>query len=115
MAITLILLVICILFSRKKSSIIQNSQNIETNNKSIFKHVSVWIWVAVWIIVLANACAVYLALWLEYTPIGEPGVNGIQYRYFVPFMPLLYLLWIDCIQHLRSLRNNTLTTKNATA
>lgn len=54
------------------------------------------------------ACAVsfgcvlltYVALWLQYTPDGEAGVMGFQYRYFLPFAAL----WALCaLQSLRAL------------
>lgn len=33
----------------------------------------------------------YFALWLQYTPDGSIGVNGIQYRYFLPALPAYFV------------------------
>lgn len=99
MVLTLALLITVAIYSKK------NNREGEADNPaaiSVKKYLPLWIWIVVWLILLANACAVYLALWLEYTPIGQPGVNGIQHRYFVPFVPFLYLLWIDCVRRVHT-------------
>lgn len=42
----------------------------------------------------------YLALYLQYTPVGAPGVNGMQYRYFLPMAPLWMLCGLTCLRAL---------------
>ncbi|WP_165253962.1 DUF2142 domain-containing protein [Adlercreutzia sp. ZJ304] len=53
-------------------------------------------WCAVWIVLVTTALLVYLALWMQYTPADTAGVLGIQYRYFLPFLPYGVLLLVDC-------------------
>ncbi|MDF7663896.1 DUF2142 domain-containing protein [Bifidobacterium sp. ESL0763] len=42
----------------------------------------------------------YLALYLQYTPAGMAGVNGMQYRYFLPMAPLWMLCGLTCLRAL---------------
>lgn len=60
-----------------------------------------WFAIAVCLAIIA---ATYLALWLQYTPIDVPGVNGIQFRYFNPLAPLLAFVALDSFMALRARR-----------
>ena len=55
-----------------------------------------WLWVC--LVVMVAALIAYLALWLQYTPDGVPGVMGVQYRYFLPYLPFAVLLFADDCQ-----------------
>lgn len=55
-----------------------------------------WLWVC--LVVMIAALIAYLALWLQYTPDGVPGVMGVQYRYFLPYLPFAVLLFADDCQ-----------------
>jgi uncharacterized membrane protein len=39
----------------------------------------------------------YLALWLQYTPEGVRGIDGMQFRYLVPFVVLGTLVGAECV------------------
>ena len=54
-----------------------------------------WFWAVVWIAILGCALAAYLALYLQYNPAANPGVEGVQYRYFLPLLPSLILLVLE--------------------
>ena len=60
-----------------------------------------WFAIAVCLAIIA---ATYLALWLQYTPIDVPGVNGIQFRYFNPLAPLFAFVALDSLVALRTRR-----------
>ena len=55
------------------------------------------------------ACAVatgiilltYLALWLQYTPADATGVDGMQFRYFLPLSGIFTLCACECVAGLR--------------
>lgn len=70
------------------------------------RRVAFW-WLAV-AVCLAIIAATYLALWLQYTPIDVPGVNGIQFRYFNPLAPLFALVALDSLAALRGCRRKIL-------
>ena len=55
-----------------------------------------WLWVC--LVVMVAALIAYLALWLQYTPDGVSGVMGVQYRYFLPYLPFAVLLFADDYQ-----------------
>lgn len=70
-------------------------------------------WVSVLIVVVFTALVSYLALYLQYNPADNPGVLGIQYRYFIPYVPLgalmlfsLRNLWACCVQTAAQLPRN---------
>lgn len=54
-------------------------------------------WCCAWLVVAGTALLVYAALWLQYTPPDTAGVLGIQYRYFLPFLPIGALMVADCL------------------
>ncbi len=54
-------------------------------------------WCCAWLVVAGTALLVYAALWLQYTPPDTAGVLGIQYRYFLPFLPMGALMVADCL------------------
>lgn len=58
-------------------------------------------WLYACLVVFAFAFVSYAALWLQYTPDGVEGVDGIQYRYFLPALPIYALLLADCLPRLR--------------
>ena len=60
-----------------------------------------WFWLWCCIVVLAAAIISYFALWLQFTAPGLPGVSGVQYRYFLPYLPIAALLVADCCQQSR--------------
>lgn len=41
---------------------------------------------------MGGALAIELAQWIETTPLGAPGVEGVQGRYFLPLLPLCLLI-----------------------
>ena len=48
-----------------------------------------------WLIVLlciGDILLIYLALWLQYNPSGTVGVDGMQYRYFLPLSALFVIV-----------------------
>ena len=46
----------------------------------------------------------YVALWLQYTPVGVTVVDGMQHRYFFPLVILMLLCGLECLHGLRSRR-----------
>lgn len=59
-------------------------------------------WLYACLVVFAFAFVAYAALWLQYTPDGIAGVDGVQYRYFLPALPIYALLLADCLPCLRA-------------
>ncbi|GHM61352.1 hypothetical protein MCC00055_12230 [Bifidobacterium longum subsp. longum] len=43
----------------------------------------------------------YLALWLQYTPADATGVDGMQFRYFLPLSGIFTLCACECVAGLR--------------
>lgn len=43
----------------------------------------------------------YLALWLQYTPANATGVDGVQFRYFLPLSGIFTLCACECVAGLR--------------
>ena len=43
----------------------------------------------------------YLALWLQYTPASVTGVDGVQFRYFLPLSGIFALCACECVAGLR--------------
>ena len=39
----------------------------------------------------------YLALWLQYTPANATGVDGVQFRYFLPLSGIFTLCACECV------------------
>lgn len=39
----------------------------------------------------------YLALWLQYTPADATGVDGMQFRYFLPLSGIFTLCACECV------------------
>lgn len=66
---------------------------------SISKGRRIWIWT----VCLACAAATMFSMLLAWTPVSSPVINGVQGRYFLPFLPVL----------LMSVKNNfVVLTKN---
>ena len=42
----------------------------------------------------------YVALWLQYTPVGATVVDGMQHRYFFPLVILMLLCGLECLRGL---------------
>lgn len=42
----------------------------------------------------------YVALWLQYTPVGATVVDGMQHRYFFPLVILMLLCGLECVHGL---------------
>lgn len=42
----------------------------------------------------------YVALWLQYTPVGVTVVDGMQHRYFFPLVILMLLCGLECLHGL---------------
>lgn len=59
-------------------------------------------WWCAWCVAVGIILLTYLALWLQYTPIGADVVDGMQHRYFFPLVPLLTLCAAECVAGLRS-------------
>ncbi len=64
-------------------------------------------WLYACLVILAFAFVTYAALWLQYTPDGLAGVDGVQYRYFLPVLAICGLLLVDCVSSLRTERKAT--------
>ena len=58
-----------------------------------------WLWCC--IVILGAAIISYLALWMQHTPDGVPGVMGVQYRYFMPYLSFAALMVADIVTLLR--------------
>ena len=61
-----------------------------------------------WLIVLlciGDILLIYLALWLQYNPSGTVGVDGMQYRYFLPLSALFAIVASESIFRLFSFRH----------
>lgn len=43
----------------------------------------------------------YLVLWLQYTPASVTGVDGVQFRYFLPLSGIFALCACECVAGLR--------------
>ena len=41
----------------------------------------------------------YLALWLQYTPADATGVDGVQFRYFLPLSGIFMLCEVGAPPH----------------
>lgn len=67
-----------------------------TVTKSLPVRMQVFWWCA-WGIAVGIILLTYLALWLQYTPIGIDEVQGMQYRYFLPLTVLLVLCGAECV------------------
>ena len=59
------------------------------------RHRKLLVWLYACLVIFAFAVITYLALWLQYTPDACPGVDGIQYRYFLPVLPIVSVLVAD--------------------
>lgn len=62
-------------------------------------------WASVLVVLIFTVLISYLALYLQYNSADYPGVLGIQYRYFLPYVPLealmlfsLRYLWASCVR-----------------
>lgn len=44
------------------------------------------------VMIFVTLCLIWTALYLDFTGVGEPGIYGVQGRYYLPFLPLLYLV-----------------------
>lgn len=61
-----------------------------------------------WLIVLlciGDILLIYLALWLQYNPSGTVGVDGMQYRYFLPLAALFAIVASESMFRLFSFRH----------
>lgn len=63
-----------------------------------------YFWLYACLVIFAFAFVTYAALWLQYTPDDLAGVDGVQYRYFLPALPICVLLLADCVSELRAKR-----------
>lgn len=51
-------------------------------------------------VVFIVVCFIWTAMYISFTPVGNPGINGVQGRYFLPVViPLLLLFNTDRIQN----------------
>lgn len=51
-------------------------------------------------VVFVIVCFVWTAMYISFTPVGNPGINGVQGRYFMPVvLPLLLLFNTDKLQN----------------
>ena len=46
-------------------------------------------------IVLVSAAAIVTTIYIVWNPVGADGIEGVQGRYFIPFGPLLLLLFYN--------------------
>jgi uncharacterized membrane protein len=44
-------------------------------------------------IIIANVLIIYTLGYIGWNPVGHPSITGIQLRYFIPFVPLVCLLF----------------------
>lgn len=44
------------------------------------------------VMILGTIALVWTALYLSFTPVGQAKIAGVQARYYLPFLPLLYLI-----------------------
>ena len=72
-----------------------------------------WLWCC--LVIFGAAIISYTALWLQYTPEGVPGVMGVQYRYFLPYLPFAVMMIADCASTIRSLHKPTRLHSPATS
>ena len=63
-----------------------------------------YFWLYACLVIFAFAFVAYAALWLQYTPDGVAGVDGVQYRYFLPALSICVLLLGDCVSEFRTKR-----------
>lgn len=51
------------------------------------------------LIIAVTMCFIWGSMYLGFTPVGENVINGVQFRYFLPFyLPLIYILMGDSIK-----------------
>lgn len=69
----------------------------------------IWFCWCTYIVSIGIILLIYLAIWLQYTPISADGVDGMQFRYFLPLSGLFTLCTCECASGLlkrRSVRKN---------
>ena len=54
---------------------------------------------------IGDILLIYLALWLQYNPSGTVGVDGMQYRYFLPLAALFAIVASESMFRLFSFRH----------
>ena len=57
-------------------------------------------WAFTYLMAIGAILATYLAMWLQGTANGVPGVYIMQLRYLVPLFPVMLLCLLDNIQQL---------------
>lgn len=60
-------------------------------------------WWTGYIISIGIIVLTYLAIWLQYNPSNFNGIDGMQYRYFLPLAPLWILCGLTCLASLVSM------------
>lgn len=66
---------------------------------TIRKLASAWL---TYLVSLGVVALIYLALWLQYTSQDIQGVQGMQWRYLLPFTPMWCLIGLSCLTALRN-------------
>ena len=47
------------------------------------------------VVCIGDIVLIYLALWLQYDADGLIGVDGMQFRYFLPYAPLFAFVMLE--------------------
>ena len=69
--------------------------------KRVFSARMGWFWWYACAVATGIILLTYLALWLQYTPADATGVDGMQFRYFLPLSGIFMLCACECVAGLR--------------
>ena len=69
--------------------------------KRVFSARMGWFWWYACAVATGIILLTYLALWLQYTPADATGVDGVQFRYFLPLSGIFMLCACECVAGLR--------------
>ena len=69
--------------------------------KRVFDARMGWFWWCACAAATGIILLTYLALWLQYTPADATGVDGVQFRYFLPLSGIFMLCACECVAGLR--------------
>lgn len=64
----------------------------DTYNQDSQKHIPIKIKVAMAFVILSIISSIWAILYLSFTPTRETTINGVQGRYFIPLLPLVFLI-----------------------
>ena len=69
--------------------------------KRVFSARMGWFWWYACAVATGIILLTYLALWLQYTSADATGVDGVQFRYFLPLSGIFMLCACECVAGLR--------------